>query len=533
MGNSLSLKLRLILLSSLLGIVVIIEGSFLTKNNNTILHHARQIETTEIPILNKAHELKLAVVQVQQWLTDISATRGRDGLNDGFDEAENNARHFKSLITELKTLDPEQVNIYNAMLPAFENYFATGKKMARAYINEGPAGGNLVMTSFDDDAALLSNQVNQFLESAENRVSDAIIQQEKATRASGYFILAGSLIIVLCLITITYIITKAIAKLPKIVAEMAGGNLSAKFDINRKDEIGEIMQSLQTMREHLLDMVSDISDTTTKLSEASEKMSALSSTTNANIQTQLSETEQVAAAMNEMTATVQEVTNNIAHTSNAAREANDETENGHQVVKDAIKEITDLALQIENAADTIHQLERDSESITTVLDVIKGVAEQTNLLALNAAIEAARAGEQGRGFAVVADEVRTLASRTQQSTEEINHMIEKLLTGSRQAVDVMNKSREQAKSAVEKAKNTGNSLSSISSAVAKINDMSTQIASASEEQSGVTEEINRNIVRINDMSHETTISIKHTTTASHDLAQMSSRLKGIVDQFKT
>lgn len=533
MRNSLSLKFKLILLTTALVLVVILEGGFLLRSNYIIVAHSNNINETEIQILNKAYELKLSVIQVQQWLTDISATRGLDGLNDGFAEAEKNAQSFKSLLAELKALDPEQVDVYDTMLTPFNNYYRTGKKMAHAYIDGGPANGNLMMASFDDAAATISGQVYQFLDKTEQRVSKAINQQIKATKTSGYFIAAGSIIIILSIIIITNIITNAITKLPKIVAEMASGDLTAKFNIDRNDEIGEIMKSLQTMRNHLLDMISDITDTTSELSDSSEKMAALSSITTTNLQTQLSETEQVATAMNEMTATVQEVANNISHTAIAVSEANDETDNGLKIVKDAIVEIKNLASQIEEASDTIHQLETDSESITSILDVIKGVAEQTNLLALNAAIEAARAGEQGRGFAVVADEVRSLASRTQQSTEEINAMIEKLLSGSKKSVAAMNKSSELARSAVTKTSETGRSLSSISDAVSKINNMSTQIASAAEEQSGVTEEINRNIVRINDMTHETTANIKHTAAASNDMAEMSARLKHIVDQFKT
>jgi methyl-accepting chemotaxis protein len=170
-----------------------------------------------------------------------------------------------------------------------------------------------------------------------------------------------------------------------------------------------------------------------------------------------------------------------------------------------------LAEQIENTANVIHQLEEDSENIGKVLDVIKGIAEQTNLLALNAAIEAARAGEQGRGFAVVADEVRTLAGRTQESTAEINQVIEKLQLGSQKAVDVMNKSREDAQSVVEQATQAGTSLSVISTAVERINDMSSQIASAAEQQNSTAEEINRNITNISELGQETTSGAQETT----------------------
>ena len=433
MFNKLSIKLRVILLSAFLGSVVIVEAGVLLGNNNSILSHANDIDIVEIPILNKAHELKLSVVQVQQWLTDISATRGLDGLNDGFDEAQKNAALFNSLISDLKALDKEHSLDYDNMALAFGKYYEVGKGMAQAYVDGGPAKGNLAMADFDMAAERLSGQVDLFLKKTIERTSFALVEQKATTQNSANFILIGSISIFVCGIVIVFIVIKAIAALPKIVDEMTSV----------------------------------------------------------------------------------------------------ETANGHEVVKSAIEEIAGLADQIDQASSTIHRLEQDTNNITGVLDVIKGIAEQTNLLALNAAIEAARAGEKGRGFAVVADEVRTLASRTQQSTEEINNMIDKLLSGSRQAVDAMDKSREQAKMAVTKATETGDSLSVISNVVAKINDMSAQIATAAEEQSMVTEEMNRNIVHINDRSHDISANIEHTTVASKDLSSMSIGLSNIVDQFKT
>ncbi len=311
----------------------------------------------------------------------------------------------------------------------------------------------------------------------------------------------------------------------------ASGDLTQSIDVDSEDEIGELLGAMNGMRQKMLDMLSKISGTTEQLSAASEELSAITAQTGSIIQSQHAETEQVATAMNEMTSTVQEVAQNIHHTASAAHEANEHTVSGQQIVGRAVVQVGQLADQIEQASATINDLEQQTEGINTVLDVIKGIAEQTNLLALNAAIEAARAGEQGRGFAVVADEVRTLAGRTQKSTEEINHMIEKLQSGSQRAVEVMEKSREQARTVVEHATESGTALSIIATAVTKINDMSTQIASAAEEQSSVSEEINRNIVKINDMANDTADGAEQTSVASQDLARMATELQGVVSQF--
>ncbi len=229
---------------------------------------------------------------------------------------------------------------------------------------------------------------------------------------------------------------------------------------------------------------------------------------------------------------MQEVARNASSASQAAQEADGEAGNGKQVVSASIDAINALAGEVEKAAEVIDKLETDSENISKVLDVIKGIAEQTNLLALNAAIEAARAGEQGRGFAVVADEVRTLASRTQQSTEEIHEIIERLQADAESAVQVMNTGRGQAQSSVEQAAHAGESLERIAKAVTTISDMNAQIASAAEEQTAVAEEINRNIVGITQAGQESAQGAQQTATSSEELAKLAARLQGLVSQFR-
>ena len=251
MFNKLSIKLRVILLSGFLGVVVIVEAGVLLGNNNNILSRSADIGAVEIPILNKAHELKLSVVQVQQWLTDISATRGLDGLNDGFDEAEKNAVLFKSLIAELKDLDKEHIDSYDNMASAFEKYYDVGKGMAHAYVDAGPTKGNAVMADFDQAAERLSGQVDLFLEQAIKRASTALTEQKSTTQNSANFILLGTMCIFICGIVIVLIVIKAIAALPKIVDEMASGDLTKTYDVGGTDEVSQIMLSLQNMRDRL------------------------------------------------------------------------------------------------------------------------------------------------------------------------------------------------------------------------------------------------------------------------------------------
>ncbi len=333
-----------------------------------------------------------------------------------------------------------------------------------------------------------------------------------------YFIIAG--------------ISKGVTQVEIAANKLAEGDLSARVDYTAKDEIGHIARTVNRMAENFRNTVNEVKDAITRLAAAAEETSVVTAQTTAGINQQQTETSQVATAINEMSATVQEVARNAVEAAAAAQEADDTFENGKKVIDRVIASIGDLAGEVEKASNVIQQLELESKNIGSVLDVIKSIAEQTNLLALNAAIEAARAGEQGRGFAVVADEVRTLAGRTQESTQEIEEMIGKLQSGTNNAVKVMGQGKEMTQVGVEQAAAAGEALQTINAAVERISNMNTQIASAAEEQSTVTEEINRSIVSINGVAEQSAIGAQQTAAASDDLAKLAEQLKGLVDRFK-
>lgn len=280
------------------------------------------------------------------------------------------------------------------------------------------------------------------------------------------------------------------------------------------------------------DLLREVSEATNKVSDNSEQMVNVAQQSMDGILRQRSETEQVATAMNEMTASVQEVARSAANGASIAQTTADRSKEGSKVVNETISGIGALASNVEKAADVIHELEKDSESIGSVLDVIQGIAEQTNLLALNAAIEAARAGEQGRGFAVVADEVRSLASRTQESTQEIQGIIEKLQTRSKQAVNVMTDGQKQAQSGFELAQSAGTALAEISSGIADLERVATQIAVAAEEQGTVSEEINRNVFNISDISVQNAEAANLSANTSRELASLAANVNTKISSFK-
>ncbi|WP_455203390.1 methyl-accepting chemotaxis protein [Kaarinaea lacus] len=310
------------------------------------------------------------------------------------------------------------------------------------------------------------------------------------------------------------------------------GDLTQRLDESGSDEVAQLAHGFNQFASKVQNMVGKMSEFTEKLAHSAERLTVVTNETSKGVDQQSEETDHVATAINEMAATGNEMSKNATSAAVAAQHADDAANKGRQEVGHTIESIDTLAQEVEKAADVIASLAKDSEAIGTVLDVIKGIAEQTNLLALNAAIEAARAGEQGRGFAVVADEVRTLASRTQQSTAEIQTMIERLQAGAKDAVSVMDYSRDKASQTVGQAAKAGTSLQEITSAVATINDRNTQIAAAAAQQNAVAEEINRNVVKISEVTDLTAAGAQQTASASNELNEFAEQLKVLVGQFK-
>ncbi|MGE4261934.1 methyl-accepting chemotaxis protein [Shewanella sp.] len=384
-------------------------------------------------------------------------------------------------------------------------------------------------TTLEQDASKLLSSVTSLVESqSAKRLADG----EQAELLVLVVAVLALILGIACSLLITKQIISPLHLTVSAARRIAGGDLTQSIHSERKDELGTLLRAMGEMNDTLKDMMSQIDGSVVQLASSAEQLSAVSEQNSVGMQSQRSETDQVAAAINEMTASVQEVAGNAEQAAQAAIEADNVTATGNKMVSEAVQHIERLSAEIASTAEAMAELKTESDSIGSVLDVIKSVAEQTNLLALNAAIEAARAGEAGRGFAVVADEVRSLASRTQASTEEIEKLISNLQHGTQSSVQKMERSRELSEEAVSLSRKSGSMLDDIARAVAKIQDMNHQIAAAAEEQSAVAEDINKSVVRVRDIAEQTAQATEETAQATEGVAALGLQLKGLLGHFK-
>ncbi|MPQ84114.1 methyl-accepting chemotaxis protein [Pseudomonas sp. MAFF 730085] len=389
---------------------------------------------------------------------------------------------------------------------------------------------------------LLSNseQVNSVLTrllDLNNKMVLATNRDAEDQYTSAFSMVVGLLIIATALTILfawllTRSITLPIAQALEAAEAVSEGNLTRPIKVDGNDEAGRLLAAMAKMQDKLRDTLQRIAGSATQLASAAEELNAVTDESARGLTQQNNEIEQAATAVNQMTSAVEEVARNAVSTSQASREATTSAGDGRDLVQETVSAIERMSGEVQATATLISDLANESRDIGKVLDVIRGLADQTNLLALNAAIEAARAGEAGRGFAVVADEVRALAHRTQQSTSEIERMIGSIQSGTEHAVDSMRNSTERAESTLSIAKGAGLSLDTINTAIMEINERNLMIASAAEEQAQVAREVDRNLVNIRDLSVQSATGASQTSAASNELSRLAVDLNGMVGRFR-
>ncbi|MBX8512332.1 methyl-accepting chemotaxis protein [Pseudomonas cichorii] len=385
-------------------------------------------------------------------------------------------------------------------------------------------------------SSLLATNARQVVELVNQAAAAEDQSVQTQLTANTLQIIGSSVVALLVGFIVSWLITRLIVgplrSVIGLAQRIAAGDLSGSVQVRRHDEIGQLMLAMQQMGEGLSRIVSGLQSGIEQLSNSAQSLSSVTEQTNLEVGSQKEETEQVATAMNQMTATVHDVARNAEEAALAAQTADEKVGGGQTVVRQSMQRIEQLAGSSQSASQSIQNLSAEIQNIGQILNVIKSVAEQTNLLALNAAIEAARAGEQGRGFAVVADEVRALAKRTQQSTQKIENLVFRLQSGAQASVEQIQSSGELVKLAVSDVLQTESALGAIAEAVSMIQQMNQQIAAAAEQQSSVAEEINRSVTSIRASADHSALAMQDNAASSLELASLGVELKGMVGHFR-
>lgn len=531
---SIAQKLFLIPIIGTVGFLIYLGITTATALKNVdLLENVREVQ---YPALDVTKNALVNVGKVKDALTSAVTTADEETLEN----AQIYAKETQALLENIKTIDPSLSTEINGILKSFNDYYSLAFDVSKSMI-DGSAdyskiGGLSVKMNenYDNTFKNLTDFKDVRTKAFQTDIQEASDSGESTVVIGGVMALLTIILLFATAVPIVNGIKGSIVQVVDSLKDIAqeDGDLTVRIQSNNKDEIGDLVHWFNQFMEKLQGVVKDIVNASLPLSQLAQNLNQLTDDTNKTIDIQQRAAGHAKTAVDEMTASVSAVAESAAEAASAAGDASAAADDGQTVVNDTVHRIQELASNVEDTAEVIRKLEADSNQVGVVLDVIKGIAEQTNLLALNAAIEAARAGEQGRGFAVVADEVRTLASRTQQSTEQIQKTIEQLQSAARSAVGVMAKGTEQATTSVETANKAGASLTVITETISRITSMNDQIARSTGDQQNVAKTISNNVDEIHSRTEETASSSKELASVGAELAQLAQHLEGIAKQFK-
>ncbi len=537
--RNLTIGLRASLFFALMTLLMVALGGFALLQMQRMHSYSDEVDKNWLPAILASNDIGLATSRVraltlrlltQESTADINDTLAR--MQEGKAALDAADGRYEALISS-----EQERAAYGQFVAARDRYMAQ-QEVVTDLIKSGrrQAAEDAVSSKLNGYADDMVARLAELTKLNQQGASAAASNTADVYGGSVKMVLGLAVASVVATILLALMLTRSIVgpinQALQVARTIASGDLSQRVQVEGSDEPAELLKALAAMRDSLSDTIEGISNASSQLASASEELNAVTEDSARGLRQQNNELEQAATAVNEMTAAVEEVARNAASTSEASRETDEHSRNGQDQVRQTVSSINALTNDLTETADNVESLAAEVNSITQMLDVIRAVAEQTNLLALNAAIEAARAGEQGRGFAVVADEVRALAHRTQQSTTEIEQMIGSVQKGAGNAVQAMQGSTSMAATTLRLAQAAGEALEGVTRAVSSINERNLVIASASEEQVQVAREVDRNLVNIRDLSTQSAAGAEQTNSASQELSKLAVQLRDLVARFR-
>lgn len=534
--SRLSIKFKILVIPAIaiIGFIASLAVNATISSDNS--DRLAQIQDLFFPVVQSSRENIVRINRTEELLNTAVST----GEGDMIYSAESTFKELKTKLAEQRELWPNKATAITELEGLSDAYFEVAVKLSNGMINGdlNPEEMPSLVQKMNESLAKLKRGLTELNEGALQAFYRTVEESNAAATNAFVTTLILSLVaiatIILISASIIMMIIKNINTMLESLKDIASGegDLTKRIKQSSQDEIGDLVHWFNQFMNKLHESINEVVKSIQPLARVSTDLGDMTNKTSQITDEQSKATDEVTRYVDDMFSSVQNVAQNASSAAEAAREADSEAKAGRGVVTQSVESINDLAGEVERAAEVIGKLEADTENVGTILDVIKGIAEQTNLLALNAAIEAARAGEQGRGFAVVADEVRTLASRTQDSTQEIQRVIEELQAAARSAAEVMSHSQDQAKMSVDQAAKTDASLATITEKVESITRMNTEIASATGEQEKVSNSIKTNVDGIRTNANAAVKNVQEVEAASESLLEISKNLRKITGQFK-